>query len=81
MTQQDSRREEGYRWSARCQSSVLERGGRGGAGGIVWGGKQQDVPPRCAGGVGCRYDDNLMVFTEINAAIIQERLKISQQVL
>lgn len=47
------------------------------------GGKQQDVAARSAGRgrAGSGDDDDLMIFTEINTAIVQERLKIDQQVL
>lgn len=56
-------------------------GGDGGSRGVVWGGEQQDVSRSSAAGAGGRYDDNLMVVTEINTAIIEKRLKISQQLL
>lgn len=57
--------------------------GCAGAGAVMWGGEQQEVTRGSAGGGRARGgdDDDLMIFTEINAAIVQERLKISQQIL
>lgn len=71
-----------YRRSAKGGSPVVGQG-CGGGGGVMWGGKQQDVPRSGAGRgrAGRGDDDDLMIFTKINTAIVQERLKISQQIL
>jgi len=57
--------------------------GRAGRGAVVRGGEQQEVPRGRAGRGRARGgdDDDLVIFTKINAAIVQERLKISQQIL
>lgn len=49
----------------------------------MWGGEQQEVARGSAGRGRARGgdDDDLMIFTKINAAIVQERLEISQQIL
>ncbi len=64
----------GLRWSGRVVVAVVV---------LMRGGKQQDVTGHSAGRgrAGSGDDDDLMIFTEINAAIVQERLKICQQVL
>ncbi len=71
-----------YRRASQNGSPVV-RQGCGGSGSVMRGGKQQDVAARSAGRghAGSGDDDDLMIFTEINAAIVQERLKIGQQVL
>lgn len=71
-----------YRRSAQSGSPVVGQG-CGGGGSVMWGGKQKDVPRSSAGRgrAGRGDDDDLMIFTKINTAIVQERLKISQQIL
>lgn len=71
-----------YRRASQSGSPVV-RQGCGGSGGVMRGGKQQDVTGCSAGRgrAGSGDDDDLMIFTEIDAAIVQERLKIRQQVL
>lgn len=60
-----------YRRATQSGSPVV-RQGRGGSGGVMRGGKQQDVPGRSAGRgrAGSGDDDNLMIFAKIDAAIV-----------